>query len=1004
MKVLNLFFIGIILYLCYKIFMTNEQFQDAINPTPSTKISQIELSDHIVILSKNGFINNDKKKIEELNKIKELDFGKNNLYVDNRYDNKLSIKENLCLGDYCINKDKMKLISGKINGPQFYKTSDDGIEDNPVYYNHDCNLSSSNNKYCNIETVNDLPNKLCFNYESDVVPNNSNIEDNKEYYNKCVNQDSATTTEEKYNVKKDRKKCLGPKEFDILLGKRGIKLKHTNSNNKLLSNNILKAQKDYIQTDIIGNISNTLDVDKDGKNVIPLPDPLIGNYDSTCSKINWRLPPVGDQEIGECCGEDDAANLSLYDKLSSDNCGNPCEKGLETNKDEKKKEFKIKQCVRRFMSTDLGQQYVNDNYLEHATHSKNKPGVQNDKCSRNDDRWELPPHNMCYKFEIYNLNTWTGIYIKQPTIKLNDKPVYFKDDTAKYIFMTKDNKWGGKELDKSLKIDDTNPEILSLSSIINYSKWKIKTNGKLEIDCDAFSLCNFCCPDGQSKDECINNFNKSDEGTEYNIKYYEKTDSGNPGHHTITCPSPANWKLPPTKKNPEGLCCANGVRREQCWNTFKNDNPDYVGKSNSKNISPGKYKRSCPAPANWELPGKCCDEGKTRRECWKQYLNDNPNYSEGVGETVAEISQDDFKKIEDEYPNHKYLMPYYMDFRETGMDIESTKDQLLFKNNNECAHSKSLFELNPNFNPRKYPYYKDPKSEINCENVDCNDKFKRRMCLHTCSQNIIDSDDEEEHQLWLDKSIGKDDGSCSNLEKYACVTNNKCSFNDDTDTCENQTIIDTKGWMKGDNWIRVCKEKLVNSSEIECGGIVDETECNNNSCSYNNMTKTCEEKVFDKENKKIYCLKHKSKPIEKSYEESKTGGVQIMGKKDKRRQGKRSYKCNTKPNWVMENDGETPSSNIHSDNDDIYYYPAMLLNGNNSKLVESQLLKTIVDEYNKGLSIYGQNLEEDLGVVAYRQKGKGKRALDGYCCNKAYNNKVNECISDYNIAKESADP
>ena len=760
MKVLNLFFIGIILYLCYKIFINNEQFQET---TTSTTKPKIELSDHVVILSKNGFINTDKKKIEELNKIKELDFSKNNLYIDNRYDNKLSIKENLCLGDYCINKDKMKLISGKINGPQFYKTSEDGIEDKPVYYNHDCNLSSSNNKYCNIEKVNDLPNKLCFNYESDAITDNSKIEDDEEYYKKCVKSDEgqiSMATEEKYNVKKDRKKCLGPKEFEILSGKRGIKLKHTNSNDKLFSNNILKAQQDYIKRDKIGKFAKIEEKgkDKDGNEIylLPVHEKPIGNFDSTCEQknnidtgtIKWRLPPVGDQEIGECCDINDHDNPSLYDNLSLENCGNPCDNGSEKKKNNKKTEYKIKQCVRRFMSTDLGQQYVNDNYLEHATHSKNNPGSkENDKCGG----WELPPHNICYKFQIFNLDTeWDGIYIKQPTIKLNDKPVYFKEDTKKYIFITKDNKWGGKKLESSLKIDDTNPEILSFSSNINYSKWKKKENNEWDIKCDSFSLCNFCCPDGQSKKDCIDNFNTSDEGLEYNIKYYEKTDSGNPGHHTITCPWPANWKLPPTKKNPNGLCCSKGIKREQCWETFKNDNPDYVGKSNLKNISPGKYTPYCSAPANWRLPdNSCCPKGVKRRECWEQYLNNNPDYVEDEEETAEDISQDEFKRIEDEYPNHKYLMPYYMDFRETGMDIESTKDQLLFKNNNECTHSKSLFEINPNFNPRKYPYYKDAKSEINCENVDCNDKFKRRMCLHKCSQNIIDDDDTDEHQLWL---------------------------------------------------------------------------------------------------------------------------------------------------------------------------------------------------------------------------------------------------------------
>ena len=109
MNILTLFFIGIILYLCYKIFRFNELFQD-----------KIYLSDKKILLNRNLVINMNENKLEELNKL-DIDLSKNNLIIDNKYNNKISIKKDLCIGNFCINKEKLKLISGKIDAPQFYK-------------------------------------------------------------------------------------------------------------------------------------------------------------------------------------------------------------------------------------------------------------------------------------------------------------------------------------------------------------------------------------------------------------------------------------------------------------------------------------------------------------------------------------------------------------------------------------------------------------------------------------------------------------------------------------------------------------------------------------------------------------------------------------------------------------------------------------------------------------------------------------------------------------------
>ena len=569
MDILNLFFIGIILYLCYKIITVNELFQ-------TKQSSKIDLSGKKIIFNRNLAINMNENKLEELNKL-DIDLSKNNLLIDNKYNNKIAIKKELCIGNFCINKDKLKLIGGKIDAPQFYKTNNNGIADTKVYYNHDCNITNKNSKYCNINSVKDLPEKLCFNYEDE-------------------NAES-----------KQNKLCIGTKEFDILKGKRGIKLKNIDSNKKITS-----------------------------------------------------------------------------------------------------------------------------------TPSDSEP-----------------------------------------------------------------------------------------------------------------------------------------------------------------------------------------------------------------------------------------------------------------------------QKLENNYTYDKYLMPYYADFRETGMDIESTKDQLLFKNNHECTKTKLLYTENPNFNPRKYPYYKDKKSEINCANVDCNDPLQSRQCLHKCSDQIIES---------------------KNTKIFDIKNTN-------TNDLENKPkIIDKDGWINDPNWIRVCKEKLADNN------------------------------VLTTNNKQIYCLKYKSKDIEKPYDEETKTRDNILGKVDVRRQGKRSYRCDDRPNWLMEetkNKIRSPIKNnlnkiINNYNqkfpngESVYTYPYHLIYGdtldtnknknknkpnekvdtesggnppfnypNNNKIYD-EIMKAYRDDLyiswgGKDLSERGKDKQLSRGILEHNYKeGTGRSNVDGWCCNDRYgygkssfnnnNNKVNECVNDYNVAMNIADP
>ena len=523
MKVLNLFFIGIILYLFYKIFTMSEQFQTL----PSNKL---DFSNKNLIFGRNLGINMDENKLEELNKL-DIDLSKNNLLIDNKYDNKVAIKKELCIGNFCINKDKLKLIAGKIDAPQFYKTDDNGIIDKPVYYNHDCNINNKTNKYCNIETVTDLPNKICFNYETKVDSKN-----------------------------KQNKLCIGAKEFDILKGKRGIKLKNVESNAAI--------------------------------------------------------------------------------------------------------------------------------------------------------------------------------------------------------------------------------------------------------------------------DTSINGIDKS----------------------TI-------------------------------------------------------------------------------------------------------MSHED---LENSYSYNKYLMPYYADFRETGMDIQSTKDQLLFKNNHQCTNTSTLYKLNPNFNPRKYPYYKDSKSEVNCGNVDCNDPFQSRLCLHKCAANIIDR---ENNKTQINTKL-------FNIDTSIPVS--------DENTIEiDPKIIDKDGWIIDDGWERDC--------------VLD-----------NELNK----------DKKLYCMKYKSNPIEFDIDlDEKTG----KPNKDRRRQGSRTYKCDSKPNWAIE-EGVGLKNDFISKNGNIkYMFPEAIMYGIDAVLAmhpnasreDKRKLKENINKYRQTLSFAGQSSDS----IVFEQS---KRDWTGLCCGPRYGSgkvskgwggktDVNSCINDYNM-------
>ena len=206
MKIINLFLIILILYLIYKVAVRGEKFQDT-----------IDLSDVDIINSKNIFMNIDESRLEEINKIPELDLSKNNLIIDNRYGNKVSISDKLCVGNYCINSEKLKTLTGEIDGPQFYKHNTQTKTDTPKYYNHDCGIGvdNSNSFKCDIDKEIDYPDKLCFNY-----------------------LDNTGTKQEPT--------CIESDHFDVLKGVKGLKLKHTYSNRKVSNATTVESDPKYM--------------------------------------------------------------------------------------------------------------------------------------------------------------------------------------------------------------------------------------------------------------------------------------------------------------------------------------------------------------------------------------------------------------------------------------------------------------------------------------------------------------------------------------------------------------------------------------------------------------------------------------------------------------------------------------------------------------------------------------------------------------------------------------
>ena len=597
MILLNIFLIFIILYLCYKIFTRYESFNNSLNLTGKN-----------MRFNKNLYVNYDisNNDTQEIKEEGHIDLSKNNLIIKNTGGNtgtnKVNIKGKLCLGSYCLDKSQLNLISGKVDAPQF-KSKDD----KDIYYNHDCNIKSSNPKHSTcigdneITSSNKLPHKLCFKSTID---------------NKRVDT------------------CIESDKFDILLGNRGIKLKHLESNkddeiifiptvkNIRINLYIKDIKQDY------ANIDRHNDIIKLNNNieliVMDINKLFFNKYDihfdlnsiKPSSNNNISIPLKDTWFINESESVD--AHYDIYIKQENVKPKKNTNKSLI---------FTLAGILAKKLNPELNKKDFNINKTWYYDTNTNKKDTRTQR--------EL----------------WISIFYRQFMENLTNRFKFnlFQDD-LEHVVISDDN------------INKMKAGVLKLKNIeddINLDKYDLKYFMEIY--------------------EIINNANK--------LLEVEST-------FTFTGLGPG---------------IANLV------NILYND------------------KRIVPAL-------KCFlnSNRKILHAYAKKYGITIVNSDSIIIKELIKYTDDSWKEsTQKSFKKDKYIMPYYADFKQTSNGIKGTKDQLFFTNHHECVKNNTLYELNPYFNPRKYPYYKTKQQEINCSPDMCSDPFKARKCLHSCSESLL---------------------------------------------------------------------------------------------------------------------------------------------------------------------------------------------------------------------------------------------------------------------------
>ena len=155
--------------ICILLFYSKERFEGAVKTLDFTE-------DGNILLKKNLFINYDEKEINNIideyslntepgkkntsdgntdtndtqqyevpnSRNNNRDLLKHNLFINNEeneyYKKNLAVKNELCIGGYCLDSDILKKVGGHVDGPHFYAEENPFYENKtpkPIYYNHD---------------------------------------------------------------------------------------------------------------------------------------------------------------------------------------------------------------------------------------------------------------------------------------------------------------------------------------------------------------------------------------------------------------------------------------------------------------------------------------------------------------------------------------------------------------------------------------------------------------------------------------------------------------------------------------------------------------------------------------------------------------------------------------------------------------------------------------------------------------------------------------------------
>jgi len=730
MALINLFLVIIILYVTYKIIIYNENFNTTEKPV------KIDLTNKN-IYGKNVFYGVDPDELENYNKIEQLDLSKNNLIIDNtKNTDKIKINDKLCFGNNCINKENIELISGKVDGPKFYK---DGEQ---IYYNHDCNKSSSKNKDCKITDFDDLPDKMCF-------------------------------------VNGNNEQCIQYSDLEVLDGERGMRLSNNYKNPEIQEGYvkppiitdetqircITKQKPDHDYTD---NMYNRSDWSEFGRYI----------YDKTCKGEEYMTKckqQCVDQQIRECKrsylmenslngmmhGNTDAEkekniNIKCSDTTNSIPSSKEkdylvhenryCmtnnnlhkgwlpEKGGATEKDAKKacdenvsctaftlkdgkidkdKQYQLhdvnvntlakgvnpnRKCFVTYIPSASPKKYIeyNDKYCN----TSNNIGISwnsgteeqaKDTCNNNSECTSFTYDKSKQKFMLHKANVH-NLQIGNNSNRKCFKSFIPVDRTNTYSGY-KGKKCSGVEIGSPVtyKSDSLTKTNLQSTSVFKPQKNKIEEAIKM---CDSIDDCDSFTMNNNNYHMFKKQSGASMENSEHEICYrISNDDTIVPNVNTENIDDSQFYKVNEIKS------CGIDTQQNTDWNEGGKD--DAIKDCNESECNAFtldttnlKYKKH-----NVDDITKLVPQPLEERECYEQIhdVQQSP-IKEPIPTSIATNKKENIKG--------NYIMPYYIDFKKTGEGIAGSKDQLLYKTAKKCSQSDGINTSVPNcFNCHEDAYF-----------------------------------------------------------------------------------------------------------------------------------------------------------------------------------------------------------------------------------------------------------------------------------------------------------